>query len=400
MTIVPKIVLAPDSFKGSMTASQACQALESGARRVLPQAHFVARPLADGGEGTLDVLLGGATALNGANGASFRKSARVRGPVGAPVEAQWGILPDGRAVIEMARASGLTLVAPAQLDALIASSYGTGQLIRAALDAGCREILVGIGGSATTDGGVGALSALGLVARDARQRVLGPGGGALERLETLDLRFLDARLAKSHLTLLCDVSNPLLGSEGAARVYAPQKGASAAQIETLERGLARLASVVAQTKGRDLSMVAGAGAAGGLAFGLMSFCRATMRPGVEVALETGDFAGQLQGANLVLTGEGSLDWQTLRGKTVAGVCRIAGQRRVPVIGFGGAVRLDGAQMDELGLRSAFSLCDGPRSLQHCMEHGEEMLTNAVERAMRLIAPLQWCDAAVRSAADG
>ncbi len=370
-----KIVLAPDSFKGSMSAPQVCDALEAGARRVFPDAEFVSIPLADGGEGTLDALLAGA--------GGRKKSCVVRGPLGEAVEAHWGILPDGRAVIEMAQASGLDLVAPARRNALTASSFGTGQLIKAALDSGCREIIVGIGGSATTDGGIGALTALGLCARDSRDRVLPYGGAALVSLATLDPKFLDARLAKCAFTVLCDVTNSLHGTNGAAYVYGAQKGASVAEIEQLDAALKHYADITARFIGRDNRDAAGAGAAGGMGFGMLSFCNAQMRSGIDVILEATQFAGKIKGADLLLTGEGALDAQTLNGKTVAGACHLARHAGVAAIAFGGAVRLSGPHMDELGLLSAFSLTDGPRDLDFCMNRGADLLADSVERALRL-----------------
>ena len=358
-----------------MTAMQACVALEIGARRVFADAQFVSVPLADGGEGTLDALVTGAGGMV--------KTRTVRGPLGDPVEARWAILPTGQAVIEMAEASGLTLVASTQRDAVAASSFGTGQLIKAALDAGCRDIILGIGGSATSDGGLGALGALGLHARDRRDRILAPGGVALNQLATIDPKFFDARLDKTKITVLCDVSNPLHGPNGAAHVYAAQKGASPAQIEQLDAALAHYADVTAKLIGTDRRAHAGAGAGGGIGFGMLAFCRATMRSGVDVILEATQFATKIADADLVLTGEGALDAQTLNGKTISGACRIARQFNVPVVAFGGAVRLSATQMDELGLTSAFTLVDAPSDLNFCLNNAIPLLSDSVERALRL-----------------
>ena len=298
-----KIALAPDSFKGSMSALEVCRAMQSGARRVFPDAEIIALPLSDGGEGTLDVVLAGAGGIV--------KTQRVRGPLGEPVEARWGILPDGRAIIEMAQASGLHLVESQQRDALRASSFGTGQLIKAALNAGCRHILLGIGGSATTDGGVGALSALGLFARDSNARILPPGGAALAQLASLDLKFFDARLHRTQFTVLCDANNPLCGPQGAAHIYAPQKGATPTQTVQLDRALAHFADIAEETLGRDYRNLPGAGAAGGLGFAMTAFCQAQLRSGIETILEITGFQEKIDGADLILTGEGSLDNQTL-----------------------------------------------------------------------------------------
>ncbi|PQV64224.1 glycerate kinase [Abditibacterium utsteinense] len=370
-----KIVIAPDSFKGSLSAPQVCEALQNGARRVFPDAQFEICPLADGGEGTLDVLV--------QNAGGFFKTTRVQNPLGESIEAQWGILPDGRAVIEMAHASGLTLISPEKRDAKNASTFGTGQLIRAALGAGCREILVCIGGSATTDGGAGAMAALGAIFRDEHDVVLRRGGADLRRLHSIDLRFLEPKLQKAQITVLCDVSNPLCGENGAARVYGPQKGATSEDVEILDSALGNFARVCHKKCGEDFSNRSGAGAAGGLGFGLMIFCGASARSGIEVVLEAANFEERLRGADLVLTGEGALDSQTLRGKVVAGVCRAAKPQKIKVVAFGGKVDLSGAQMDELGLQSAFSLVDGPRDLNSCLEDAAPLLENAVERFFRL-----------------
>jgi glycerate kinase len=374
------ILIAPDSLKGSLSASQAAHSLERGARRALGEAiKCLQIPLADGGEGTVEAI------VKGAGGTV--QNARVRGPLGEKVHAQWAILNDGRAVIEMAQASGLTLVLPEKRDALHASSYGTGELILAALDAGCRKILLGIGGSATTDGGVGALQALGVRFLDADGNELPPGGAALRDLHKKELNSLDARLRDCEITVLCDVTNPLHGPQGAAYIYGPQKGATPKQVQILDEALQNFADVTTQTIGKDYRNVPGAGAAGGIGFGLMSFLDARLKPGIETVLEVTRFAEKLESADLVLTAEGSIDAQTLSGKTIAGLCRVAREaksgRGVPVIAFGGSVQLSGTQLDDLGLLSAFSLTNAPRSLEECLSNADALLACAAERALRL-----------------
>lgn len=349
--------------------------MQTGWQRVFPEAEVLAIPLADGGEGTLDALMAGA--------GGTRKTVRVQGPLGDPVEADWGFLSDGKAVIELAQASGLPLVPPEKRDGGAASTFGTGQLIKAALDAGCREFLVGLGGSATTDGGTGMLTALGAVFRDEFDVQLPPGGASLAHLATIDLRYLDPRLQKASFTVLSDVTNPLCGANGAAAVYGPQKGLTPEQVPQLDAALGHLAEVTAATIGKDVRESPGAGAAGGTGFGLLAFLNATLRPGIEMVLEATHFAEKLGGADLVLTGEGAIDEQTLSGKTIAGVCRVANPASVPVIAFGGAVRLSGAQLDEAGLAAAFSLVDGPRTLEYCVANGQPLLEAAVERVARL-----------------
>lgn len=349
--------------------------MRQGVLKVFPEAQTVALPLADGGEGTVDALLHG-------TGGTLQAT-RVSGPLGDEVEAHWGLLPGGRAVIEMAQASGLPLVPENRRDALRASTYGTGQLMKAALDAGCTELLIGIGGSATTDGGTGALAALGAKFLDAQGRLLAPGGGPLRDLHSIDLSEFDPRLKEINCTVLCDVTNPLFGPNGAAFIYGPQKGAAAGQVEQLDAGLQQLARVSADTLGHDYSGLPGAGAAGGLGFTLAAFCGGQMKSGIETVLEVMQFARHLEAASLVLTGEGALDGQTLSGKTIAGVCDAAAEQGVPVIAFGGKVALSGRQLDELGLLSAFPIADAPLSLEQCLARAGELLSGAVERALRV-----------------
>lgn len=370
-----KILLAPDSFKGSLSAIEVCQAMQTGWQTVFPESEVISIPLADGGEGTLDALLAGA--------GGTRRTIRVQGPLGEPVEADWGFLADGKAVIELAQASGLPLVSAEKRDGAAASTFGTGQLIKAALDAGCREFLVGIGGSATTDGGTGMLTALGAVFRDEHDVQLAPGGASLAKLASIDLRYLDPRLVKTTFTVLSDVTNPLCGPNGAAAIYGPQKGLTPDQVPQVDAALGRLADVAAAQLGKDVRELPGAGAAGGAGFGLLAFLNATLRPGIEMVLEATGFAEKLEGTDLVITGEGAIDEQTLSGKTIAGVCRVANPANVPVIAFGGAVRLSGAQLDSAGLAAAFSLVDGPRTLDYCVANGGSLLQSAVERAARL-----------------
>ncbi len=372
---MPHLIIASDSWKGSLSASAACAAMQRGCERVFPDATFSIVPLADGGEGTVEALLK-------ANGGQLR-TVRVHDPLGRKIQAQWALLPDNRAVIEMASASGLTLVAPESREPLRASSVGTGELIRATLDAGCREILLGIGGSATTDGGVGALRALGARFLDARGKELAPGGEALQDLAAIETSDLDARLKKVRLRVLCDVSNPLCGENGAAFIYAAQKGASLAEVEILDAALNHFARIAARTIGHDFSDEPGAGAAGGMGFGLMNFASAQLQPGIELVLEAARFEEKLGAADLVLTGEGSLDAQTLSGKTIAGVASAARKKNVPVIAWGGAVKLSGAQMDELGIMSAMAVAAAPMSLGESLELADELLENAVERALRI-----------------
>lgn len=368
------IIIAPDSFKGSLTALEAAQAMRAGALRALgDKSTFDLTPLADGGEGTLEAILAGG---------GTRFSLQVCDPLLQKTEADWGKLPDGTAIIEMAQASGLTLIPETQRDALRASTFGTGQLIKAGLDSGCRNLLIGIGGSATTDGGAGCLAALGAKFLDARGKVLLPGGAALANLHKIDLQNLDSRLRECDIKVLCDVTNPLCGSNGAAFVYAPQKGASPEEVLLLDQALSHFAEVAAQTLGRDLQHTPGAGAAGGLGFGLLAFLNAQLVPGIDTVLEVTHFEEKLQNADLVLTGEGSLDEQTLHGKTIAGVARLAQKKKVPVLAFGGRMQLNQSQLSELGVRVAFAISDPQMPLEESVRHAKVLLENTVDSALR------------------
>lgn len=376
-----RILVAPDSFKGSLTSRQVAAAMARGVKRACPKAEVMCLPLADGGEGTMEVLVaatGGRTV-----------PVRVTGPLGEPVPAHYGVLGDEKTVVvELAAASGLNLVPPERRDPLRASTYGTGELIRHAWEAGYRRFLIGLGGSATNDGGAGLLQALGVRLYDAEGQLLPPGGAALERLARVEWPERDAWRAAT-VTVLCDVDNPLLGLRGASRVFGPQKGATPAMVEELERALARWADVTAAFLGEDHRHRPGAGAAGGTGFALMAYFRAAVRPGIEAVKEVVGFAEQASGADLILTGEGKLDRQTLHGKTVAGVCRVAKARGVPVIALAGAVELEGQDCDALGLAGAFSILSRPMTLSEALAEGERLVENAAEQVIRL-----WCHATI------
>ncbi|KAF3890241.1 MULTISPECIES: glycerate kinase [Nostocales] len=374
-------VLAPDSLKGSLSAIAACAAMKLGIHRAMGKIPYQisAVPLADGGEGTVEAFIlgiGGEERIETASN-----------PLGDPVQAKWGVLQNGQAVIEMAQASGLTLVPQSDRRPKEASSYGTGQLIRAALDVGCRNLLIGIGGSATTDGGAGALQALGVRLLDADGQELPRGGFALHRLAKIDLTDLDVRLQDTQITVLSDVDNPLCGENGAAYIYGPQKGATPTDVKGLDAALEHFAKIAAATTGRDCKTVKGAGAAGGMGFGLMTFLNAQLKAGIDVVLEATQITQKLETADLVLTAEGSIDVQTLRGKALSGVARVAGAAKngkgVPVIAFGGTVRLTSDELQKLGILVSFPLPDAPLPLGECIQRAEELLANATERAIRL-----------------
>lgn len=328
-----KIVIAPDSFKEALSARDACEAIARGIRRVRPDAVIDAVPMADGGEGTVDALIA-------ATGGEARETA-VCGPLGDPVTARWGRLgPDGTtAVLEMAAASGLALVAPERRNPEQTTTYGTGELVRAALDAGATRILVGIGGSATTDGGAGAAQAIGVrfLRHDGREFDPGLAGGLLGELDRIDLGARDPRIATSDIQVACDVDNPLCGPRGAAAVYGPQKGATPEQVRRLDANLAHLAKCIRRDLGRDVRDVAGAGAAGGLGAGLVAFFGASLRSGIRLVMDAVGFEARIRDADLVITGEGRLDGQSMMGKVIDGVGRACKRAGVPVIALVGAI---------------------------------------------------------------
>lgn len=371
-----KVVIAPDSFKESLSAAEVASAIAAGLREVWPHAELLCRPMADGGEGTVDALLA-------ATGGEYRES-RVRGPLGAPLLAHWGWLPAERcALIEMAAASGLHRVPPAERDVLRACSHGTGELIRAALDAGAVRIVLGLGGSATNDGGSGMLRALGVHLEDAAGRPLPPGGAALAQLARIDASGLDPRLAGVAVEVACDVDNPLCGPRGASAVFGPQKGADAAQVAQLDAALARFADCCATALGRDERERPGSGAAGGMGFAARTFLQASFRPGIELVAEVAGLEAALAGADLAITGEGRLDRQTLHGKTPLGVAALARRHGVPVVALAGSLG-DGYQaLYRHGIAAAFSLVPGPLGLAEALAEAPRLLRERAADLARL-----------------
>lgn len=360
-----KIVLAPDSFKESMTAARAIAAMRDGVRQVIPDADCVGVPMADGGEGTVDAVV---DALDGS-----RVTVEVADALGRPIPATYGYIADRRlAVIEMAAAAGLELIRPQERDPLRASTFGVGQLITDALDRGAVEFLVGLGGSATNDGGAGMLTALGVRLTDRSGALLPPGGAALEELHAVDRTGLDPRLAGARIQLACDVTAPLLGSGGASAVFGPQKGASPADVARLDAALARFAAVT----GSPHADTPGAGAAGGLGFALLEFLGATSRPGVEVIAETVGLERALDGAAWVFTGEGSVDAQTILGKTPFGVTQVAGRTGTRVAIFAGRVAPDASVLLEHGVDAIVGITAAGTPLEQALREGPAALTRA------------------------
>lgn len=371
------IIVAPDSFKGSLSSIQVGHAMERGILTVFPNAQVTKVPIADGGEGTIDSLVI-------ATGGRIMKT-KVMGPLGDPVEARWGILGDQKtAVIEMATASGLPLVSNERSNPLIASTFGTGQLIKRALDEGIRKLIIGVGGSATNDGGAGMARALGAKFLDQYGRELPDGGAALKDLVRINLSELDSRLEETVVLVACDVDNPLCGLHGASAVYGPQKGATPEMIDELDHALEHYAEIARLTTGKDVAQRLGAGAAGGLGAGLMIFTPAEFRPGIEIVLEATGFEVKVQLADLVITGEGRTDFQTTNGKAPVGVARLARKHQVPTVCLSGGLGLGHEDVLEQGIAGIMSIVPQPMTLEECLASAEELVYRATARLCRLL----------------
>lgn len=370
-----RIVIAPNAFKGSLSAAEAAEAMRRGVLAAVPGAEVVCAPVADGGDGLTEVM---AAALGGR-----LVPVKVAGPRFEERDACFCLVAEqGLAVIEMARASGLALLRQDLRDPTLTSTFGTGQLIQAALSHGVRRIIVGLGGSATCDGGIGMAAALGYRFLDAGGEELRPIGLSLPLVESIDGSGLEPRLAGVTVVGICDVSNPLTGENGASHVYSPQKGATPDQVRLLDAGLARLARVVARDLGRDVERMPGAGAAGGLGGGLHAFLGAELRPGVEVVIDLVGLREKIKEADLVLTAEGRIDFQTAYDKAPAGVARAARAAGVPCIAVCGGIGERVEDLHGIGISAIFSLCREPQSLETAMATGAVQLAQTVEQVMR------------------
>lgn len=367
-----RIIVAPDSYKGSLSAVAVAEAMEAGILSVFPGAQVHKVPIADGGEGTVEAFI---TATGGR-----MMNQTVRDPLGNSIEAYWGILGDGEtAVIEMAAASGLPLVPPDKRDPRITTTYGTGQLIKAALEQGIRKLIIGIGGSATNDGGAGMAQALGARFLNKDGQEIPYGGAALADLAKIDLTNMDPRLAETAISVACDVDNPLCGAKGASAVYGPQKGATPALVAQLDQALKQFATVAKAATGRDVAEYPGAGAAGGLGAGLLFFTNAQLRPGVELILDITDFESIVQGASLVITGEGATDFQTAFGKAPVGVAKIASQYQVPTLCLSGTLGQGCETVLQQGIAGLMSITPRPLSLEECLNSAQELVQDAAAR---------------------
>jgi len=374
-----RIAVAPNAFKGTLTALEAATCIERGLTAALPGASIIKIPMADGGDGT-------AAAVVKATGGR-RVTSRVSDPLGRKVAATWDLAGDGRtAVIEMATASGLALLARQEWNPLVTSTFGTGELILKALGRKVRKVLVGIGGSATNDGGMGMACALGVkfLGRDGRE-LAHCGGGALRQLAHIDMRGLDRRLRDVEVEVACDVDNPLTGPRGAARVYGPQKGATPAMVRQLDAGLRQLAAVLRRDVGVDVGSAPGAGAAGGLGAGLMAFAGGRLRPGIDIVIEAVGLAGRLRGCDLVVTGEGRMDGQTVFGKAPAGVARVARSLGIPVIAICGSLAADAGKVASVGIAACFSALEEPVDEADLASRAPGMLERCARQVGGLIA---------------
>ncbi len=380
-----KIVIAPDSYKENLTALEVATEIEAGFREVFPDAEYVKLPVADGGEGTV-------AAMVDATGGR-RVEVVVTGPLGEPVVACYGLTGDGNtAIIEMSAASGLALVPPHLRNPWKTTSYGTGELVTAALDSGVNHLIIGIGGSATNDGGAGMLQALGVKLLDLSGREIGFGGGKLANLDHIDISGMDVRLKSCRIDAACDVNNPLTGPKGASAVFGPQKGATPEMVAGLDTNLIRYASVINRDLGVRVESVPGAEAAGGMGAALLAFLDAQLRPGIEIVMEAVGLEAAVQDADLVITGEGRIDSQTIHGKTPIGVARMAKRFGKPVIGIAGCLSTDAGVVHAHGIDAVFSVLS-----QVCTV--EEALTNAavnVRTASRNIAATLKLGKAIRS----
>lgn len=374
------IVLAPDSFKESMTAKEVCVAMERGIKKVNSNIQCIHVPMADGGEGTMQSL------VDATGGEVY--SLEVVGPLGNKVKAEYGILGNGEiGVLEMASASGIHLVSLGERNPLITTTYGTGELIKACLDRGVKKLLIGIGGSATNDGGVGVIQALGGRLLDKDGNELGFGGGELEKLDRIDLTNFDRRLKDVVIEVACDVSNPLCGENGASYIFGPQKGASVEMIKILDNNLKNYAKVIKEQLGKDVLEIAGAGAAGGLGAGLMVFLNGNLKKGIEIVIEYSGLEKKVKNCDMVWTGEGSIDFQTQYGKTPLGVATVAKKYNKPVVALAGRVGDDIDILYQKGIDSIFGIMRGVTTIDEALKNGKENIERTSENIVRFMEML-------------
>lgn len=371
-----KVVIAPDSFKESMTAFQVAQAIEKGIRNVMENAQIIKMPLADGGEGTFDVLTYHLQAKT--------MTKEVTGPSGKKLHANYGLTEDGTAIIEIASAAGLHHLQREERNPIYTTTYGVGELIIDALDHGANHFIIGLGGSATNDGGIGMLQALGVKMIDQNGHDVAFGGKGLAQIEQIIPSTMDERLNKCTFTIASDVSNPLLGEHGATKVYGPQKGATEAMLKKLEAAMERYAQLLERDVKKSIAQQQGAGAAGGLGAAFLAFLNAEMKSGIDLIMDIANIEEAIQSADLVITGEGKIDDQTMFGKVPIGVAKIAKKYRLPVIVFTGANHVTSSAIYEAGIDAIFPIVDGPMELSVALTKGDKLLTKSVENVFRLV----------------
>ena len=370
-----KIIIAPNAFKDSLSAIDAAEAMAEGVLAAVPEANIELVPVADGGDGLTEIVL---KALDGQ-----QVKANVTDPLGRPIEAQFCYLPDRKtAIIEMAEASGLRLLKSTERNPMLTTTLGTGQMILAALDLGAKRILIGLGGSATNDGGLGMAVALGAAFLDNNSKIIDPIGKNLSLISNVDLSNMDARVAQTTFEAICDVRNPLFGKDGAAYVYGPQKGANTEQVEKLDAGLRNLADILRKSVNMDVSKLESAGAAGGSGMGLHVFFGAKLRPGVDIVLDLVNLDGALENADLVLTGEGQIDWQTAFGKAPAGVAQAAKRHNIPCLALAGSIGKNVEELHKVGITAVFSICQGPVPLEQALKHAHQNLAKTTQQVVR------------------
>lgn len=372
-----RFVIAPDSFKGSLTAAEVAESIERGIKRVFNDVIIDKIPMADGGEGTVQSL------VDSTGGRII--SLKVSDPLMKEVDSFYGILGDGEtAIIEMAAASGLPLISEKERNPIITTTYGTGELIKDSLNKGCKNIIIGLGGSATNDGGVGMLQSLGVKFLDYNGEDIGQGGGSLKKLDRIDVSNIDPRLNECSIIAACDVTNPLCGERGASYVFGPQKGADNEMVKELDEALNNYAEIIKKCLKKDIKNEPGSGAAGGMGAGLMAFLNAKLEKGIDIVTRLTALDRKIKGADFVFTGEGMMDYQTVFGKTPYGVAMVAKKYNIPVIGIAGGIGKGSEVLFESGFKSIFSIVDSPMSLEEAMINGEILIERTTERILRVI----------------
>jgi glycerate kinase len=372
-----KILVAPNAFKESLSAMEAAEAIATGILEVMPGVQITKIPIADGGDGTLEAVVAGT------RGKVCK--ARVLDPLGNRITAEYGITGDGTtAIIEMSRASGLALVPPSKRNPMVTTSYGTGELIRAALNRGVKSIILGIGGTATVDGGIGALQALGIGFLDKDRNPVGPGGNGLRALKDIDLSGLDSRLRRTQLLVACDVDNPLLGHNGSAAVFGPQKGATPSMVKELDNALGKLAKLIQRVTGKEISKIPGAGAAGGISGSFNGLLDAQLRPGSDLVFDLLSVKKVVPKMDLIITGEGKIDFQTPFGKGPGMLARLAQRHNVPVIGIAGTIGEGAKSLFDRGFVAIFSIVNRPMELEFALRNAASLMKSIAEQIARLL----------------